>query len=81
MASVSWFITISFFLYVLCLFFLTHKGFSDGSIVLEISSLCILKAIMGRIVLNQKEAPSAALPVANPASTKNEALASMCMEL
>ena len=48
----------SSFLYVLCLLlFLVHEGFSDGGGVHGISFLYVLKAIMSKIGLSQKEAP------------------------
>ena len=62
MASVSWFITFSFFfLYVFLpfffLFFFAYEGFSDGGGVHGISSLHVLKAIIDKIGLSPKEAP------------------------
>ena len=45
------------FLLSLLFFFLAHEGFLDGGGVRGISSLYVLKAIMGKIGLSQKEAP------------------------
>ena len=54
---VRYFFFVSFLSCMFCTSFLVHEGFSDGGGVRGIYSLYVLKAIMGKIGLSQKEAP------------------------
>ena len=55
--SLSWFVAFFLVRYVHLFIFLAQEGFENGGGVRGISSLYVLKAIMGKMGLSRKEAP------------------------